>query len=64
MNKLTNMLAIVTVLALSGCVSHPQTAQEFREAVPGAFTAEIETFEVDRPLQKSPSHFRAERRAV
>lgn len=32
-------LLLVTIL-LSGCVtSHPQTAEEFRKAVPGAFLA-------------------------
>ena len=37
-------------LTLAGCVtSHPQTAQEFREAVPGAFMAEVESFR-SRPL--------------
>lgn len=38
---------------LSGCAAmtgHPQTAEEFRKAVPGAFTAEEESFEVDRPF--------------
>jgi hypothetical protein len=51
MNKLSMLLTVTTVLVLSGCVtSHPQTAQEFREAVPGAFMAEVETFEVDRPF--------------
>ena len=33
---------------LAGCVSHPQTAEEFRVAVPGAFMGKVETFEVDR----------------
>ncbi len=50
--KLINLsLAVVAALLLGGCVtSHPQNAQEFREAVPGAFTAEIESFMVDRPF--------------
>jgi hypothetical protein len=44
-------LILVTVL-LSGCVtSHPQNAEEFRRAVPGAFSAKVETFDVDRPFQ-------------
>ncbi|NIR31904.1 MAG: hypothetical protein GWN84_21870 [Gammaproteobacteria bacterium] len=36
---------------LTGCAvisGHPQTAEEFRKAVPGAFMAEVETFEVNR----------------
>jgi len=35
---------------LSGCGTMPQTADEFRKAVPGAMTAKEETFEVDRPF--------------
>jgi hypothetical protein len=29
---------------------HPQTAEEFRSAVPGAFMGKVESFEVDRPF--------------
>ena len=40
-------------LALAGCVaSHPQTADEFRAAVPGAFTAKFESFTVNRPFSE------------
>ena len=43
---------------LSGCVTHhPQTAQEFREAVPGAFLAEVDTFVVDRPFEDVANTF-------
>ena len=49
---------ILSAALLSGCVSsHPQNAQEFREAVPGAFLAEVETFEVKRPLGKVAKTF-------
>jgi hypothetical protein len=49
MNK--SIFVLAAALALSACVtSHPQTAQEFREAVPGAFMGEVETFEVERPF--------------
>lgn len=50
MSRLSYLLTAVAVLALSGCVtSHPMTADEFRAAVrPGTFSAEFETFEVDR----------------
>lgn len=45
-------------LMLSGCVTHhPQTAQEFREAVPGAFLAEVETFVVDRAFEDVANTF-------
>lgn len=44
-------VALFTVL-LSGCATHhPQTAEEFRKAVPGAFMAKVETFEVNRPFR-------------
>jgi hypothetical protein len=50
--------ALVSVL-LSGCVTHhPQTAEEFRRAVPGAFMAKTETFEVDRPFRDVAATFR------
>jgi PBP1b-binding outer membrane lipoprotein LpoB len=43
--------AILTfILLLSGCASMPQTAEEFRKAVPGAFMGKVETFEVNRPF--------------
>ena len=45
-------------LLLAGCVSsHPQNAQEFREAVPGAFSAEFETYTVNRPFGEVASAF-------
>ena len=60
MNKLAIVFAVVTVLALPGCVtSHPQTAQEFREAVPDAFMAEVESFEVDRPFSDVAQAFQS-----
>jgi hypothetical protein len=50
--------AFVAVL-LSGCVTHhPQTAEEFRRAVPGAFMAKTETFEVNRPFRDVAATFR------
>jgi hypothetical protein len=48
--KLVKLFSIVCASwLLGGCVSsHPQNAQEFRDAVPGAFTASFETFTVNR----------------
>jgi len=47
--------AIVIVLAailLPGCaINHPQTAEEFRQAVPGAFSGKVETFETPRAVK-------------
>lgn len=48
------LLSIFAVLALlPGCAAmtgHPQTAEDFRQAVPGAMTAKVESFEVNRPF--------------
>ncbi|MDX1406369.1 MAG: hypothetical protein R3192_17690 [Woeseiaceae bacterium] len=60
MNKLSTLLGSIAVLACAGCVtSHPMTAEEFREAVrPGAFSAEMETFEVNRSFDDVAATFR------
>jgi hypothetical protein len=50
-------MTVLIILVLSGCISHPQTAEEFRKAVPGAFSAKVETFEVDRPFTQVASTF-------
>lgn len=39
------LLAVIT-----GCGTMPQTADEFRKAVPGAVTGKVETFDVNRPF--------------
>ncbi len=58
-NHAIAILGLVS-LFLSGCVSqHPQTADEFREAVPGAFLAEVETFVVDRAFEDVANTFQA-----
>jgi hypothetical protein len=42
-------LFLLTALVISGCVGKmPQTADEFRQALPGAFMGQLETYEVDR----------------
>ena len=51
------LIAIVGVIWISGCVSHPQTPDEFRKAVPSAFSAKVETFEVDRPFNQVANTF-------
>lgn len=48
MNNLIIRSLLLSCMFLVGCVSHPQTAEEFRVAVPGAFMGKVETFEVDR----------------
>ncbi len=47
--------AALSCALLSGCAAisgHPQTAEEFRKAVPGAFLGKVESFEVDRPFSE------------
>ena len=39
------------VVALAACGSMPQTAQEFREAIPTAFMGEVQHFEANRPFR-------------
>ncbi len=57
MNRYPVLLVVLNFLALVGCISHPQTAEEFRKAVPGAFSAKVETFEVDRPFNQVAGTF-------
>ena len=57
MNRYRVLIVVLNLLALLGCISHPQTAEEFRKAVPGAFSAKVETFEVDRPFSQVASTF-------
>ena len=57
MNRAYHFMAVLCTIWLSGCISHPQTAEEFRKAVPGAFSAKVETFEVDRPFNQVASIF-------
>jgi hypothetical protein len=57
MRTLTTLVMFVPVL-LAGCVtSHPQNAEEFRVAVPGAFMAMTEAWEVDRSLKDIAATF-------
>ncbi len=52
MKKSYTLLALITglVAVLTGCGTMPQTADEFRKAVPGAVTGKVETFDVNRPF--------------
>lgn len=50
MNRWHYVAVLWGVFWMAGCVSHPQTPDEFRKAVPSAFSAKVETFEVDRPF--------------
>ena len=46
------VLGAFLLTALSGCVSHPLTAQAFRDAVPGSMSGKVEEYEVDRPFDE------------
>ena len=50
----------VMVLLLAGCAqNYPQNAQEFRQALPGAFMGKVQTFEAKRPLREVAKTFQA-----
>jgi hypothetical protein len=61
MKPATAPACLLFVVMLSGCAAmsgHPQTAEEFRQAVPGAFLGEVESFEVNRPYRDVAATFR------
>lgn len=48
-NAVISVVVAAAAAVLAGCVTQmPQTAEQFREAVPGATLAKTETFEVNR----------------
>jgi len=51
------LIATLSAALLTGCMTHPMSAQEFREAVPGSFSAKVETYEVNRPFREVASTF-------
>jgi hypothetical protein len=59
MNLHTGLIAILVVTFFSGCaIQHPLTAEEFRLAVPGAFLAKVESYEVNRPFKEVAKTFK------
>lgn len=59
-HSVVHSVTLVCVL-LTGCAAmtgHPQTAEEFRQAVPGAMTAKVESFEVNRSFSEVAETFR------
>ena len=57
MHRFSLIVSLLSFVTLLGCISHPQTAEEFRKAVPGAFSAKVETFEVNRPFSQVATTF-------
>ncbi|HWI99936.1 MAG TPA: hypothetical protein VNU96_13040 [Burkholderiales bacterium] len=55
----TRVAFTVLCALLAGCAQQPQTAQEFREAIPGAFMGKVQTFEAKRPLAAVAKTFQA-----
>jgi len=49
---------VLLSLMLGACVQMPQTAEEFRKAVPGAMMAKTETYEVNRAMKDVATTFR------
>jgi hypothetical protein len=57
MKTISLFVMVLPVLGITGCGSMPRTAEEFRQAVPGAFMAGVETFEVERPFKDVAATF-------
>ena len=52
-------ILLFTAMVLSGCAtSHPQSAEEFRKAVPGATFAKIDSFVVNRRFRDVAKSFK------
>jgi hypothetical protein len=53
-------LSLAAAVLLTGCVTqHPQNAEEFRKAAPGAFMAKVETHEINRSAREVGATFRS-----
>lgn len=60
MNKIITIALITTLLSLSACieVKHPQNANDFRKAVPGAFMSKVESYVVNRSFRQVANVFK------
>ncbi|MFC1588795.1 hypothetical protein ACFL3P_00820 [Pseudomonadota bacterium] len=53
------IIILACVVFLTACItSHPQNARDFRAAVPGAFMAKVEKYEVSQPYSKVAARFK------
>lgn len=57
-DRLRRALPVALALLCSACFSMPQTAQEFRQAVPSSFSASYESYEVDRSFAEASASLR------
>ena len=56
----TRISCAALCVLLAGCAqNYPQNAQEFRQALPGAFMGKVQTFEAKRPLREVAKTFQA-----
>lgn len=58
MNPVHASSAVLAAVLLAACVQMPQTAEEFRKAVPGAMLTKTESYEVRRPMKDVAATFR------
>jgi hypothetical protein len=58
MKGLRECVVGLAALLLHACGQMPQTAEEFRKAVPGAFMTKTETYEVNRAMRDVAATFR------
>ena len=49
---------VLSALVLAACGGMPQSAEEFRKAVPGAMMTKTDTYEVNRSMQAVGATFR------
>ena len=57
MNNVRICIIASVTLFLQACVQMPQTAEEFRKAVPGAMMTKTDTYQVNRPMGDVASTF-------
>ena len=58
MRPIHSRAAVLGCVLLAACVQMPQTAEEFRKAVPGAMMTKTESYEVNRPVKDVAATFR------
>ena len=58
MKPLPALSAALALCLAAACAQMPQTAEEFRKAVPGAMMAKTDRYEVNRPLREVAATFR------
>ncbi len=57
MKRLCVCIAVAAGVLLQACAKMPQSAEEFRQAVPGALMTKTESYEVNRPFRQVAAAF-------